>query len=74
MKHLVKVEGVTGLYKDVTTNTFINMNESEIEQARQRKKTRLRKKEEEQELRSKVDKLYNDVDEMKSMLRQLLEK
>ena len=74
MKHLVKVEGVTGLYKDVATNTFINMNESEIEQARQRKKTRLRKKEEEQELRSKVDKLHNDVDEMKSMLRQLLEK
>jgi hypothetical protein len=71
---MIKVEGHAGLYKDPTTNTFVNMNKVELESARQRKKTRLKKNEEEQELRSKVDKLHDDVDELKSMLRQLLEK
>lgn len=71
---MIKVEGYSGLYKDPTKNTFINKNKVEIEQARERKKLRLQKNEEEQELRQKVDKLQNDISELKSMFQQLLEK
>ncbi len=71
---MIKVEGYSGLYKDPTKNTFINNNKVEIEQARERKKLRLQKNEEEQELRQKVDKLHDDISELKSMFQQLLEK
>ena len=71
---MIKVEGQSGLYKNSTCNTFINRNTVEIESARERKKLRLKKTEEEQELRQKVDKLQDDISELKSMFHQLLEK
>ena len=71
---MIKVQGQTGLYKDPTSNTFINRNGSEIQEARERKKLRVQKHEEEQELRQKVDKLQDDISELKSMFHQLLEK
>ena len=71
---MIKVQGHSGLYKDPTKNTFINKNKVEIEQARERKILRLQKNEEEQELRQKVDKLQDDISELKSMFQQLLEK
>ena len=74
MKNLIKVEGIANLYTDPTTNTFINMDNSEIELARARKKARIKKEEENQQLKSKVDSLTNDVTELKSMIQQLLEK
>ena len=44
-----KVNGHSGLYKDPTTNIFINKNKVEIDRARKYKKLRLQKKEEERE-------------------------
>lgn len=69
-----KVNGHSGLYKDPTTNIFINKNKVEIDRARKYKKLRLQKKEEERELKQKVDNLQNDISELKSMFQQLLEK
>ena len=69
-----KVEGQSSLYKDSTTNTFINKNRVEIESARERKRLRIEKNKEEQELRQKVDSLQDDISELKSMFKQLLEK
>ena len=74
MAGLVKVEGVAGLYKDPSSNTFINMNESELEQARKRKQNRLKKKEEDVEMKSRIDSMEEDISSIKSMLQQLLEK
>ena len=74
MRGLLKVEGVAGLYKDPSTNTFINMNESEIEQARKRKQNRLKKKEEDIEMKNRIDSMEEDISDIKSMLQQLLEK
>ena len=74
MAGLVKVDGVAGLYKDPSTNTFINMNESELEQARKRKQNRLKKKEEDVEMKSRIDSMEEDISSIKSMLQQLLEK
>ena len=71
---MIKVEGQSGLYKDSTTNTFINKNKVEIESARERKRLRVEKNKEEQELRQKVDSLQDDISELKSMFKQLLEK
>ena len=69
-----KVEGQSSLYKDSTTNTFINKNRVEIESARERKRLRIEKNKEEQELRQKVDSLQDDITELKTMFKQLLEK
>lgn len=74
MRGLLKVEGVAGLYKDPSTNTFINMNQSEIEQARTRKQNRLKQKEEEIEMKNRIDSMEEDISSIKSMLQQLLEK
>ena len=74
MRPLVKVEGVAGLYKDPSSNTFINMNKSKQEQARKRKENRLKKKEEEIEMKNRIDSLEEDISDIKSMLQQLLEK
>ena len=71
---MIKVQGQTALYKDPTSNTFINNNKVEIESARERKKRRIEKNKEEQELREKVDSLQDDISELKSMFKQLLEK
>ena len=71
---MIKVEGQSSLYKDSTTNTFINKNRVDIESARERKRRRIEKNKEEQELRQKVDSLQDDISELKSMFKQLLEK
>ena len=71
---MIKVKEHSGLYKDPVSNTFINRNTKEIEQARARKQSRLEKNKEEQELRQKVDSLQDDISELKSMFQQLLEK
>ena len=74
MRELLKVEGISGLYKDPSKNTFINMNESEIQQSRMRKKNRLKKKEEEMKMKNRIDSMEEDISDIKSMLKQLLEK
>ena len=71
---MIKVEGHSGLYKDPTTNIFINKNKAGIDRAREYKKLRLQKKQEERELKQKVDNLQSDISELKSMFQQLLEK
>jgi len=71
---MIKVEGHSGLYKDPTTNIFINKNKVGIDRARKYKKLRLQKKQEERELKQKVDNLQSDISELKSMFQQLLEK
>lgn len=74
MKGLLKVDGVAGLYKDPSSNTFINMDESEIGRARKRKTNRLKKKEEEIEMKNRIDSMEEDISIIKNMLQQLLEK
>ena len=70
---MIKVEEHNGLYKDQGTNTFVNRNTTEIEQARERKKLRKIKAQEERELSEKVDSLTDDVSRLTTMLEKLLE-
>ena len=70
---MIRVEEHNSLYKDPSTNTFVNRNVSEIEHARKRKKMRLEKAERERELECKVDSLTDDVSRLTTMLEKLLE-
>lgn len=74
MRKLVGVKGNRGLAKDLGSNAVININNSEIQRAKEIKATQLRKKQEEETLRAKVDSLESDVSEIKSLLKQILEK
>lgn len=74
MRNVMKVEGVPNLYKDVSTGTFINRNEIEIEASRTRKESRMKKKREEQALRDRVEEMSLQLNRIESMFQQLLEK
>jgi hypothetical protein len=63
----IKVEGHSGLVRDKETGAILNINKTEVEQARERKKLRKQKEQELQDLK-------NDVSEMKQLLAQLVEK
>jgi uncharacterized protein YlxW (UPF0749 family) len=63
----LKVKGHENLVRDKDTNVVININRSEIEQAKKRKAERIKK---EQELNN----LKNEVSEIKSMLTKVIEK
>jgi len=73
MSKYVPVKGYSGLVRDTETNALINVNSSEIEQARERKRLKLQKKEEEQTLKIRVESIENDLTEIKSLLKALLE-
>lgn len=70
----VSVEGHADLVRDPESNAILNINKSEIENARQAKKLRLQKMKEEQELRETVDTLQEDMKDIKNLLSQLVEK
>ncbi len=63
----LKVKDHENLVRDKDTNVIININRSEIEQAKKRKAERIKK---EQELNN----LKNEVSEIKSMLTKVIEK
>jgi len=66
MKYL-KVKGHENLVRDKDTNVVININRSEIEQAKKRKAERIKKEQE-------INNLKNEVSEIKSMLTKVIEK
>jgi SRSO17 transposase len=63
----VKVEGHTGLVKDTKTGAILNINSTEVEQARERKRLRKQKDKEFEDLK-------NEVGEIKNLLHKLIEK
>ena len=63
----MKVEGHSYLVRDTMSNAIINQNQAEYNQYKQLRKI----KDKEQE---RLDKLENDLGELKDLLRQLLDK
>lgn len=63
----VKVEGHTGLVKDTKTGAILNINSTEVEQARERKRLRKQKDKEFEDLK-------NEVGEIKNLLHKLIER
>jgi len=74
MSKYVPVKGHSGLVRDTETNALINVNASEIEQARERKRLKIQKREEEETLKRKVEMIENDVSDIKRLLENLINK
>jgi hypothetical protein len=69
-----KVQGSSGLYKNLATGVVINTNEEEIRLARQRKKISLEEKENKLKLKSEVASLKDEISELKDLIRGLVGK
>lgn len=72
--NLIRVEGSNNLYRDPNTNAIVNINKKEIEEALKRKRVRLRKKKEEQDIKTDIDELKKDMENIKSILFKIAEK
>jgi hypothetical protein len=70
----LEVEGFRDLVRDEETGVIVNINKSEVELARERKRQRLRQREEGELYKKKVDALESDINDIKNLLTQLLEK
>ena len=69
-----KVEGHSNLVKNPDTGVILNVNTADIERAKKRKVAKLLKRESEKGIVNEVNQLRSDMNELKSMLQQLIEK
>lgn len=60
--------------RDADTGVILNINKEEIKAARERKRLRLQQVKEEKNLKDKVDKLEQDMSDIKSLLSQIAER
>lgn len=72
MSRYVPVKGHSGLVRDIETNVLHNTNATQIEQARERKRLRQAQKLKNQSLEQKVETIEKDLDEIKSLLKDLI--
>lgn len=73
MKKYLKVEGSLGLVRDPVSGAILNINNNEILKAKERKKLKQQEQEKASLLASEVEDLKNDVNEIKNLLKKLLE-
>ena len=69
-----KVDGHTGLVKNPQSGVILNVNSVDIERARKRKVAKQAKKKSEGLIVDEVNQLRSDMDELKAMIQQLIEK
>ena len=71
---LVAVKDEPNWARDENSGAILNINKEEIRIAKERKRLRQQKQKEEMNLKAKVDKLENDISDIKSLLSQLAER
>ena len=71
---LVPVDGFSGLCRDVETGAVININSQEAESARDRKRIRAAQKQHAKEMDQKVCDMADEISQLKSLVKQLIEK
>jgi|MEHZ01.2.fsa_nt_MEHZ010411185.1_2 hypothetical protein len=75
MKDLkLNVEGYSQFTKNLRTGTVINNNLEEISAAQLRKKNKLEKQEDNLRIKSDIESLKDEMSEIKSLLKQMVEK
>lgn len=74
VRQLKGVQDEPDLARDEESGAILNINRSAIQNAREQKRLRQQKQLEEKKLKAKVDKLENDIGDIKSLLSQLVEK
>ena len=72
MKH--KVEGHSGLVKDLHSGAVLNTNTKELEGARKRKLNKRKHEEEKELLQKDLANLQSEMAELKTLLKQMVEK
>jgi len=70
---MLEVKDHKGLVRDPNTGAVLNINKNEAEKARERKALKKLKQQEDDRLKEKVDQLSTDINDLKSMLTQLIE-
>lgn len=68
----LKVEGHTHLYRDPKTNSIVNRNMSEYQEYVSRKNMKTEENQKIQNLESDVANMKDDLDEIKNLLRRLV--
>lgn len=68
----LKVEGHDGLFRDPKTNSIINTNMAEYQEYVSRKKSKTEESRKIQSIESDVANIKSDLDEIKSLLRSLV--
>ena len=69
-----KVEGHAHIVKNVERGTILNTNVNEINAARKRKASKLKGREESIKMKTDIKNLKEDMEDIKSLLKQILEK
>lgn len=73
MARFLNVKGNPGLVRDKASGAIVNINNNEMQQARKRKKAWQKEKERNENLSREVDSLKQDMSEIKTLLRNILE-
>ena len=69
MKRYVKVESQDNLVRDMSSNAIVNNNKSEYENFLRISEQKYKEKKEFEKLKTDVNSMKNDLDEIKSMLK-----
>jgi len=69
MKQYIKVEAQDSLVRDISSNAIVNNNKSEYENFLRISEQKYKEKKEFEKLKTDVNSMKNDLDEIKSMLK-----
>ena len=72
MKQYIKVEAQDSLVRDISSNAIVNNNKSEYENFLRLSEQKYREKKEFEKLKTDVNLMKNDLDEIKSMLKSIV--
>ena len=72
MKKYIKVEAQDSLVRDVSSNAIVNNNKSEYENFLRISEQKYKEKKEFEKLKTDVNSMKNDLDEIKSMLKSIV--
>jgi len=72
MKRYVKVESQDNLVRDMSSNAIVNNNKSEYENFLRISEQKYKQKKEFEKLKTDVNSMKNDLDEIKSMLKSIV--
>ena len=72
MKRYVKVESQDSLVRDMSSNAIVNNSKSEYENFLKISEQKYREKKEFEKLKTDVNSMKNDLDEIKSMLKSIV--
>ena len=74
MENYLKVESEDSLVRDVDSNAIVNQNQSEFDKFLELSQRKYQEKKKFDEMRSDLDSLKQDMDEIKTLLRNIMDK